>query len=224
MRNNRYEGGECKTLRRILGPGDMVLELGAGVGLCSTVAGLNPDIRGVVAIEANPELVPLIRETHRLNGVEDRLDLRNGVITRDSDGTVPFYIRADFWASSIEGDSRGYTRKADLPALKLPALLGEIRPTVIVCDIEGGEYGLFDGLDLSGIRAMVLELHPKVYGTEGMARIIGVLAAKNLHLATSNKIGSSVQLFERHDQTPPPTKDSRIPARPVNPGRSTNPA
>ena len=38
MRNNRYEGGECATMRRVLVPGDRVLELGAGLGLISTVA------------------------------------------------------------------------------------------------------------------------------------------------------------------------------------------
>ncbi len=80
MRNNRYEGGECAALRRILRPGDRVLELGAGVGLLSTVAGLIEGIGSVTTIEANPDLIPLIRETHRLNGVTG-VDLRNGVAT-----------------------------------------------------------------------------------------------------------------------------------------------
>lgn len=213
LRNGRYKAGECKMLRKILRTGDMVLELGAGLGLCSTIAALNPDIKGVVAIEANPGLVPLIRETHRLNGVESRVDLRNAVITRQADGTVPFYIRADFWASSMEGSSRAYTHTTDLPAIALSDLLAEVVPTVIICDIEGGEYELFNGLDLSGVRNIVLELHPKVYGLEGEASIVGVLAAQGLHLVASNKRGTSVQLFERVDTTAAHPDKGLMPAR-----------
>jgi FkbM family methyltransferase len=163
MRNNRYEGGECANLRRLLRPGDRVLELGAGVGLLSTVAGLVPGIESVTTIEANPDLIPLIRETHRLNGVTC-VDLRNGVAAAEDGPEIDFYLRPDFWASSMEPDSRAFTRKVTLRRWGLRELVEEIRPTVIVCDIEGGEMGLFDAADLSSVRAMVVEFHPKVYG------------------------------------------------------------
>jgi FkbM family methyltransferase len=196
MRNNRYEGGECANLRRILRPGDRVLELGAGVGLLSTVAGLVPGIESVTTIEANPDLIPLIRETHRLNGVST-VDLRNGVATAEDGPEIDFYLRADFWASSMEPDSRPFARRVKLRRWGLKELIAEIRPTVIVSDIEGGEMGLFDAADLSGVRAMVVEFHPKVYGEDGLARILATLAAKGLVLAAENKAGSTVQLLER---------------------------
>ena len=198
MRNSRYEGGECATLRRVLRPGDRVLELGAGVGLISTVAAQVPGVERVVSVEANPDLLPLIAETHRLNGVTT-VDLRNGVIAPEDGGTSAFYLRADFWASSMEPASRPYARVVEVARIGLSPLLAEVHPTVIVCDIEGGELGLFDAADLSGVRQIVLELHPKVYGEEGLARIAGVLAAKGLVLAKDNPPGSSVQLFERQN-------------------------
>jgi FkbM family methyltransferase len=196
MRNNRYEGGECANLRRLLRPGDRVLELGAGVGLLSTVAGLVPGIESVTTIEANPDLIPLIRETHRLNGVTC-VDLRNGVAAAEDGPEIDFYLRPDFWASSMEPDSRAFTRKVTLRRWGLRELVEEIRPTVIVCDIEGGEMGLFDAADLSSVRAMVVEFHPKVYGEDGQARILATLAAKGLTLAAENKDGSTVQVLER---------------------------
>lgn len=213
MRRGRYEGGECAALRRILRPGDRVLELGAGLGLCSTVAAQAEGVEAVVAIEANPELLPLIRETHRLNGVEGKVDLRNGVATPTGGGEIPFYVRPDFWASSMEAGSRGYARVEVLPAIGLDALLAEVRPTVIVCDIEGGELGLFDKADLSGVRHLVLELHPKVYGTDGMSRIVCALAVQGLHSATDNKSESSVQVFERRDGVVQPAPGSKMPTR-----------
>ena len=217
MRNNRYEGGECSTLRKVLRPGDRVLELGAGLGLCSTVAALADGVERVVTIEANPELVPLIRETHRLNGVADRVDLRNAVACPQDGEGVPFYIRPDFWASSMEGDSRAFTRMETLPALGLPGLLAEVRPTVMVCDIEGGELGLFEGADLSGVRHLVLELHPKVYGVDGLARIGAALESQGLYPAPGTKPTSTVQLFERRDGVLAPPKGSHLPPRAFRP-------
>jgi FkbM family methyltransferase len=213
MRRGRYEGGECAALRRVLRTGDRVLELGAGLGLCSTVAALVPGVERVVTIEANPELLPLIRETHRLNGVDGKVDLRNGVAVAVGGGEVPFYIRPDFWASSMEAGSRGFTRVERLPAIGLGDLIEEIRPTVLVCDIEGGELGLFDTLNLSGVRHMVLELHPRVYGNEGLARIGTVLACKGLYPAAENRHDSSVQVFERRDGVLAPVEGSKMPAR-----------
>lgn len=213
MRNNRYEGGECSALRRALRPGDRVLELGAGVGLCSAVAAAMPGVAQVVTVEANPDLIPLIRETHRLNGITN-VEVRNGVVASGAgDGPVRFYIRQDFWASSMEPDSRAWLRSEDLPAFPIGALLAETRPSVLVCDIEGGESGLFDRADLSSLRAVVIELHPKVYGDEGVARVLGVLAAKGLHPVETDTPEGTVRLLERRagDTAPPP--ESRMPAR-----------
>ena len=209
MRNNRYEGGEVANLRALLRPGDRVLELGAGVGLCSTVAAMEEGVERVVTIEANPDLLPLIRETHRLNDVADRVELRNGVASTTRGQDIPFYIRADFWGSSMEAESRPYKRVEMVPALALEDLIAEIAPTIVICDIEGGEMGLFDTADLSGVRRIVLELHPKVYGDEGVAAITAALAAKGLVLSEDNRKGSSVQVFEREEGPALPAIASR---------------
>lgn len=196
MRNNRYEAGECINLRNTLRAGDRVLELGAGVGLLSTVAGLIPGIESVTTIEANPDLIPLIRETHRLNGVTC-VDLRNGVATAENGPDIAFYLRPDFWASSMEPDSRPFTRKVSLRCYGLKELIAEVNPTVIVADIEGGEMGLFDEADLSGVRSVVIELHPKVYGMAELERILATLAAKGLTGAGDRREGAKVHLLQR---------------------------
>jgi FkbM family methyltransferase len=212
MRSNRYEGGEAATLRRVLRPGDRVLELGAGVGLLSTLSAMVAGVERIVAVEANPELIPLIHETHRLNGVTS-VDLRNGIVGAHDGTDVPFYVRGDFWSSSMEPKSRPYVREVALPCFGIATLMGDLNPTVIVCDIEGGERGLFDNVDLTHVRAVVIELHPKVYGTAERDRILAVLAAKGLHIAPGNKDWSTVQLLERR-AAPPRAPVSALPARP----------
>lgn len=179
LRGNRYEAREVAAVRRMLRPGDRVLELGAGVGLLSTVAGLSPGVDSVTTVEANPGLIPLIRETHRLNGLRN-VTVISGVAAAEDGPDIDFYLRPDFWASSMEPASRPYDSVAKLPQIGIRALVERLRPTVIICDIEGGELGLFDAVDLSSVRTLVIELHPKVYGRAGLDRIGRVLKAKGL--------------------------------------------
>jgi FkbM family methyltransferase len=210
LRNGRYEGGEAALLARVLRPGDRVLELGAGLGLLSTIAGRMEGVR-VVAVEANPDLLPLIAETHRLNGVTSA-EVRNGIVAAEDGSDVPFYLRPDFWASSMEPASRPFVREVSLPCFGIARLIADVRPTVIVCDIEGAEAGLFDAADLSGVRALVIELHPKVYGAEGQARVLSTLARKGLLPAADTRDDSSVRLLERAAPRP-----SALPARAFRP-------
>lgn len=198
LRNNRYERGERDQLVSMMDAEDRVLELGAGVGLISTAAARICGPAKVTSVEANPDLVPVIKEVHRLNGIKG-VDLRNGAVTATTGDPVQFFLRSDFWASSMEPDSRPYARVVTVPSIGLDALLAEVRPTIIVCDIEGGELGLFDAADLSGVRNVIIELHPKVYGEAGVARITGFLAAKGLVPAADNRPESTVQIFERPD-------------------------
>ena len=195
MRNNRYEKGELKGLQAALKPGDRVLELGGGIGLISTAAAQVKGVSKITTIEANPKIIPVIHETHRLNDVRG-IDLRNGVVSSGPAQDVDFYVRKDFWASSMEPDSRAYESVEKLQNFDIRELVKEIDPTVIVCDIEGAELGLFDKVDLSKVRVLILEVHPKVYGQENLASIMNMLIHKGFSI-TPEKKPSSVWRLER---------------------------
>ncbi len=179
LREGRYEMAERRALRRVLAPSDRVLELGGGIGFLSTLAAQTPGIGKVVTVEANPRLIPMIRETHRLNGVEN-VRVIAGAITAEGGEDVDFYLRRHFWGSSLDAGLRAYARCVKRPRITIAPLLATLKPTVIVCDIEGGEDGLFDAADLASVRHMVIELHPKSYGEDGAERVLSVLAAKGL--------------------------------------------
>ncbi|MCR9150399.1 MAG: FkbM family methyltransferase [Rhodobacteraceae bacterium] len=181
LRAGRYERGERQGLERLLRPGDRVLDLGSGLGVVAAVCGRACPEGAVLSVEANPDLLPMIRETLRLNGVTNA-ELRHGAVVGPgaAPAAIPFYLRADFWASSMEPGSRPYEREVSVPALPLADLMAEFRPTVLSCDIEGGEDGLFYGLDLSGLRLAVIEMHPKAIGEDGVAGVRRALAAAGL--------------------------------------------
>jgi hypothetical protein len=44
-----------------------------------------------------------------------------------------------------------------------------MRPDVLMVDIEGGEAKLFNGVDLTGVRCVVVELHQLLTGLAGVA-------------------------------------------------------
>lgn len=218
LRNGRYEGGERAGLLQILRPGDRVLELGAGLGLLSTVAATFEGIESVTTVEANPALIPLIRETHRLNNTL-RVDLRNAAATATAGPPMAFHVTPDFWASSLQPVWRRGER-VEVARAPIGELLAEVRPTIIVCDIEGGEVGLFDRADLSGVRAIVIEFHERRYGPEGTAAIEATFARAGL-LPAETSHGIKVRYFER----PPPAErpKSFMPARSFRPDPIENP-
>lgn len=165
----RYEADEIAGALAVVRPGDRVLELGAGLGVVSAVVAARAQPAAVLSYEANPELIPHIRALHAANGLSDRIELRNAVLTAgpDQPPTRTFHLRTSFLGSSLIDDETRETRPVEVPTADVEAVLAEFRPDVLIVDIEGGELELLTQTRLRGIRALVIELHPKVYGPEG---------------------------------------------------------
>lgn len=178
LSSGRYENHEADALMRHLRLGDRMLDLGAGLGfLCALAAGvLGED--SVLGVEAGPETVKLARRNLAVNGFPGVKVLR-GAVVASGEGEVEFGLRPAFWASSLRGPE-GWPENAEVirvPARPLGKLLAKFAPTVISCDIEGGELEVLAG-PLPGVRLVVVETHPQVYGPEGVARIVAGLAAQ----------------------------------------------
>ena len=196
LRDGRYDQDQRGKLESCLQLGDRLLHLGTGLGLISTVAAKRIGGEAITSVEANPALIPLIEETHRLNDVAG-VRLLNAVASAgERTGKVPFYLRKDFWASSLESDSRPYVALVDVPAVPISALMADAQPTVICCAIEGSELGLFDDVDLSTVRILILELHPEIYGQDGVARIDTALAKSGFRRADSTD-STALAVYDR---------------------------
>ncbi len=167
-----YEHNEMELVRRHITPDDRVLEIGAGLGavsaFCATLIGSDR----VTCIEANPQLEPLIRETHRLNDVAPNLVI--AVVDRD-DGEASFFIDPNLSASSTVR-RRGAALEVKLPKLSIKNLIAECKPTFLVVDVEGHERQLFDDVEMPGVGKICIELHPHIIGDEACFSIL-----RNLH-------------------------------------------
>ena len=194
-----YERREIALLRRHLRPELDVIEVGASLGVTGAVVAARLRAgRQLVAVEANPELVPELRRNLRSAARHDRAAgvhaalaygpalHTSGVDTSGVDGSaldgsgvdgsgadrVAFVAGADSVLGSVATD----------PAAGEPVeavTLGALRETwglgryALICDIEGGEWELIDqpaGV-FSGCEQLFIELHDRE-GEEGTQRLL----------------------------------------------------
>lgn len=173
-----YEATEREMVEASLRPYDTVLELGAGIGLISTLAAKIVGEENVTAFEANPQMIPVIERTYRLN--DEYPTLRHAILG-DQLGEADFYLHSDFWISSTV-PSLDKTR-VRVPMLRAQDVLEQVHPTTLICDIEGGEADLFKNFDLgSRLKKIILEVHPAVIGDTAVERLFAYFYAQGFTL------------------------------------------
>jgi FkbM family methyltransferase len=172
-----YEREELRLIGEVLLPDDVVLEVGAGLGLVSTYCAKRVGSSRVFAYEADPELEPCIRETYGLNGVEPTLEM---CAVGGQAGRVTLFRDKHFVSSSVVRRRVG-AKPIEVPGKALSYIVQKVRPTVLIVDAEGAEREMFDGAQLEGVTRIVLELHDRVIGPLGTDRVRASLAAMGFH-------------------------------------------
>jgi FkbM family methyltransferase len=167
----QYEPNEARLMAQIIEPKDIVLELGGGIGVTSTIAARLARQGQVTVIEANPDLLPIIETTHRMNGVTAKV-MNGVVIERPDSDRLPFYKSADLWAGSLDASLPDSIGSVDVPVIALDRILATVSPTVLAFDIEGGEDPLFVTAQLPGVRKILGEFHPQKLGDARIGDII----------------------------------------------------
>jgi FkbM family methyltransferase len=167
-----YQREELRLIGAVLSPSDIVLEVGAGLGLVSAYCAKRIGSDRVYACEADPDLEPCIRETYHLNGVEPTLDM---CAVGSQSGRVTLFRDKHLVSSSVVRRRAG-AQPVEVPGKALNYLVGKIRPTLLVVDAEGAERELFDRAALPTVTRIVLELHDRVIGPAGTDRVRADLA------------------------------------------------
>lgn len=180
MRSGLYEHEESTQVPVVVQPGDRIVELGAGIGYISTLAGMQPGVESIAVYEANPDLIPIIEKTHKLNGIAAAV--HNAVVMpRATKAKATFYVRRDFWASSLSPDPYGYDRTVEVPCVSFEEVLRKHNPTMLIIDIEGGELFLLDDIPLTGVKKVLIEVHQEAIGRIGMKRVFDFFSERDFH-------------------------------------------
>ncbi|MFK7877820.1 MAG: FkbM family methyltransferase [Paracoccaceae bacterium] len=196
LRANAYEGKEADAIKRIARPDDIALELGGGIGFMSTLMARNVGVAHVHVFEANPRLIPYIQSVHAANEIENAT-LYHAVLGARK-GSAKFYVRKNFLGSSLSKTGPSPTVSVeDVPVQNVQKVMKAIKPTLLVCDIEGAEQDVIPLMDLSSVRAAVVELHPQWIGPEGVNKVFS--AFMNAGLAYYARASTSKVVAFRRD-------------------------
>lgn len=196
IRKDRYELDEVSGTPKFLEKDDRVIELGAGIGFISSFLGVNLGVENVLCVEADPSLCAFIQNVHELNGLS-AAQVRNCVALNDagSEGPVSFYVREQFWSSSLDG-GEPFEKAIEVPGVRLSKLIRDFNANTLIVDIEGGERDLFAPADLSGIDKIFLEIHTRKIKKIGIKQCFDALSQSGFCYDQQVSRGGSV-LFRR---------------------------
>jgi FkbM family methyltransferase len=187
--NGEYEQNEIAIIKNTLGPGDVVLELGAGMGFVSSYCARAIGSYRVHTYEANISLKPIIESCYTKNDVHPEVTF---AMLGVQAGTRTFYKDAgSFLASSTERSGTTGSIVSEVPVLDLNEVIARIDPTYLMMDIEGGEYDIFKGIDFRGIQKIQFELHPAVLSSEKIAGIFSRLAGSGFLENKEHRYGNN---------------------------------
>lgn len=171
MNAGKYERREIQSAMACVEKGARILEMGAGSGLVGAVIAKNCAPDKMLAIEANPDLIPHIQGLYGHNGIDDLISVRHGVVFTETDppNEVEFFIKGNFLGSGlVVKKNPERARRVVVPVISYEALRVEFPHDVIVMDIEGAELEFLQHADLTDVGLLIMEVHRDIYGREGM--------------------------------------------------------
>lgn len=181
LENGRYEGHEANAaLMRVRGD-TRVLELGSGLGYIASICAAIAGPENVTTVEANPDMLPVVRGNLERNGFAD-VTVVHGAVTGQADTgeAIEFERTKAFWGASIAREGAKPETLVKVPLLRLSDLMARYRPHIVIMDIEGAEQTLFDELWPAHVRSVMMELHPGRYPDTTIKKIVDCLSASGL--------------------------------------------
>jgi FkbM family methyltransferase len=177
-----YEQHERRLLPGFMEKGDHVLEIGASVGIISSLLlkGIGPTGR-VVAVEANKALAAPFRRQLEVNGLACDLVTSACVPIWGSEVAVNGFVSLHPTDNSLEGRIAGDPDSGfgAVPLRSAGDICRELdfTPNALVCDIEGSERVWIDHAEAipATIDKMLVEFHPWIDGPEAAGQCLAAL-------------------------------------------------
>ena len=203
LRSGSYERAERSVLVATLSPDDIYLELGCGIGVLATLAARRVGERNVVAVEADPAIAKVARETASRNG--HVIDVRNAVLLHEPvEEVAAFYVRPDFRLSSLSPapqkreseESPGELQMIGVPIVDALGTMAGVGASYLMVDIEGGETDLLRLPLPDCVTTVCVELHAEATGIDAQSEMVAALIANGFDLDVDGS-NSPVLLFRR---------------------------
>ena len=213
-----YEPATSEALFKLVKPGMKVMDCGSNCGFhaLNLAKAVGPTGR-VYCMEANPELIDVLRRNVDDNGFADRVEIFNQGVWKE-DGKLSFPLRTrSLGGAGFKKKSRNPLRNfrarkkvkawVDVDVISLATFCGTREIDLIRMDIEGAEFEAIDGaralLKTRSI-ALVMECLPKnstqkdISALYEMLRSLGYFVYRITN-AGWLRIDSGKDLFEKHE-------------------------
>ncbi len=176
--HDTHEREERLLVKKYIGRDCVVLELGACLGVVSALINRQlADPAAHVAVEANPNLLPVLEENRDLN--DCKFSIASGMVSKTSDGT--FYLDD---CIVVSGPVQESARLIKVPVFSIEDLGARYDLTfdTLFMDIQGGEHALLSEHEsvLPQFKLVILELHPHLMGEQKAEECRHMLAQSGL--------------------------------------------
>lgn len=175
-----FEATEAAAARARVAEGMRVLDLGAGVGFVANILARGAGAAGVLAVEANPAMIPVLERNLANNGHGAARVLHGAVTGGDGGGSCRFQVPRAALGASLARPGVPEEDVVDVPCLGIETLKYEHRPELVMMDVEGAESQLFDQPWNPELRVLVVELHPPRYHARAIKRIVDCMSDSGL--------------------------------------------
>ena len=181
--SHQYELPERVALKSFLNPSLPLVELGACIGVLSCVSNRvlqNPENH--VAVEANPELLPLLQENRDRNLCH--FTIVHAALAHGAP-SVTLNVSDNVLASSLQVEN---AREVVVPAISLERLINDFKfqRCTLLCDIEGAEVDLVENeiaTIAERVETIIMETHERLVGEDVTLQMIKRLETAGFHIA-----------------------------------------
>ncbi len=189
-----YEDVERAIIKRLIKPGDKVLEGGGGLGLVSMTIAEIVGNENLLAYEASPRSFALLEANKSMNNFT--FEVRNRALGHSND-PITFFNHENVLSSSSR--PRDHTTEIKIESDDICDIIEQFRPNTLVLDVEGAEIEVIDRADLSSIDKIIAELHPHIVGDKALAPLYAKLFASGFVLDHANSWDNVVSFTKAHD-------------------------
>lgn len=162
---NLYESAEVRLVKKYLNKEIPIIELGSSIGAISSVSSINNKEQPLCVVEANPDLIELLKANLALNRNNNNFKVYNNAIGYSDDQNLYFQKGDSNVAGKIVFEPNQYT--INVPSITLKTILNENRISdfILVSDIEGMELQLLlnEADALARCKQLFIELHESSY-------------------------------------------------------------
>lgn len=153
-----YERPEIEAALEVIRHGDLVLEVGSGIGFVAAVVCSIIPVRWV-GFEADRKLADYSKSLFAANSIENACFANRAVVDVADGRHVKLFTRRNFWANSLIPAFRPFEGVEQVRTITLSTIISLLQPQVLLCDVEGFETKLLSKGTLKPLRSIVVELH-----------------------------------------------------------------